>query len=66
MAQRGTLKRARDDSARMGTKKHSPPADTAATTRNLHDDANPSPGAGIRPGTKSRVLEARERAAKKK
>lgn len=46
----------------MGTKKHAPKHDPPAPTGHAHDDANPPQAGGIRPGTKSRILEARERA----
>lgn len=47
----------------MGTKKHAPKHGPAVpATGHAHDDANPPQAGGIRAGTKSRILEARERA----
>ena len=46
----------------MGTKKHAPKHDPHAPSVHANDASNPPMGGGIRPGTKSRLLEARERA----
>jgi hypothetical protein len=48
----------------MGTKTHAPDKgkpNTFGTTGHAHDDAAHSAGPGVRPGTRSRILEARER-----
>jgi hypothetical protein len=52
----------------MGTRSHTPDTGKPATfgqTGHAHDGDTKALGPGVRPGTRSRVLEARERAAKR-
>jgi hypothetical protein len=49
----------------MGSHSHRPHADKLPTMVHPHDDAWRPAGPGVRPGTKSRLLEARERLRKR-
>lgn len=49
----------------MGTKQHTPPHDNRPFAGGPHDEGKKAPGPGVRPGTRSRLLEARERLEKK-
>ncbi|HLE96392.1 MAG TPA: hypothetical protein VI997_03400 [Candidatus Thermoplasmatota archaeon] len=50
----------------MGTKQHRPEKGAAVPAHgHAHDDAGKAEGPGVRPGTRSRILEARKRMAEK-
>ncbi len=49
----------------MGTDRHEPPAWKKPAHGHPHEDEEKASGPGVRPGVKSRVLEAQERLRKR-